>query len=73
MRTIAVEIARYLNGGDQVALLIYRGTGWKLNTENKDKDSYPILEIYNQDEMISMHKSWDNVKFSDVVVSETIN
>lgn len=69
MKTIIVEAARFINGQDTLVSLVYRGTSWKANG---DVGGYAILEIYNGGEIIAAHKSWDNVKFSDELVSETI-
>lgn len=69
MRTILVEAARYLNGQDTVVRLVYRGSGWRVIPDIKD---YAVLEIYRDLDIIATHKSWDNVKFADELVSETI-
>ena len=68
MRTIIVEAARFLNGQDTVVSLVYRGTGWK---SNGDVGGYAMLEVYNGSDIIATHKSWDNVKFADELISET--
>lgn len=69
MRTILVEIGRFIHGQDEIVRLVYRGSGWKANG---DVGGYAILEIYRDLDIIATHKSWDNVKFADELVSETI-
>lgn len=68
MRTIVLQKVRYLNGQDIIIELIYRGTHWEI--DNKNKDEYPIVVLYDEDRPIAMHRTWDNISFSDTLVKE---